>query len=124
MMALVTISQAQQWAHNTAAPYIHQPLSEADEDPMEGKIPLGKDEIPRSVMRAFQTGPYQHMAIVQVFRLQDQALNNTMLDEDMEDPFFTESPLFLYEFRLEYEGKQFCLYFTPDGHLYENTQSV
>nr|WKN37417.1 hypothetical protein K4G66_01675 [Tunicatimonas sp. TK19036] len=116
MMAFVTVSQAQQWAYETSAPYVREQLTE--EDPTEGKIPLGHEEVPSAIMEAFQSGPYQHMTIVQAFRLQGQALNDVIIGDESQQPFS------LYELRLFYDGKSFCLYFTPEGHLYEGEQAV
>jgi hypothetical protein len=116
LMTAFTLGRAQEWAYDTSVPYMHQQLSE--EDPMEGKIPLGKDEIPSEVIHAFQNSPFQHMTIIQAFRLQDQALEKVIMREG------SEQPLFLYELRLAHDGKQSCLYFTKDGELYQGDRSV
>jgi hypothetical protein len=110
------MGQAQDWA---SAP-IHQEVAvyQLEEDPNEGKIPISEQEIPEEVMEAFKTSVFQHMDIVQVFRLQDQALVEIIDEDEVAQPFY------LYEFRLTYEGKSFCQYFTPNGDLYERLQPV
>lgn len=116
ILAASTVGYAQQWANTISVPYLPHQVS--DEDPNEGKVPLGKDEIPLLVLQSFEGGPFQHMEIVQAFRLQDRALQAVVLGEG------PEQPLFLYELRLIYDGRQSCLYFTPNGELYEGSQVV
>ena len=116
MMVFVTVSHAQEWAYEASAPYTSEHFSE--KDPSEGKIPLDHLQIPLAIMDAYQNSPYQHMTIVQAFRLQDQALNEVTFGDE------TQRPASLYELRLIYDGKSFCLYFTPEGQLYEGEQTV
>ena len=89
-----------------------------EEDPNEGKIPVSEQEVPKEVMEAFETSVFQHMDILQVFRLQDRAIDEIIVDDPMAQPFY------LFEFRLRYKGKTFCQYFTPSGDLYERHRPV
>lgn len=111
-----SVSQAQDWASNTIQPEGF--ASQFGEDPNEGKIPISEQEIPEKVMEAFRTSVFQHMEIVQVFRLQDRALDQIIVDDTMAQPFY------LFEFRLSYEGKSFSHYFAPNGDLYEQHRPV
>ncbi|WKN43536.1 hypothetical protein [Tunicatimonas pelagia] len=87
-------------------------------EPNEGKIPLGTQEIPQEVRIAFQNSVFQHTEIVQIFLLQDEAL------QDVIDAESSDQPLYLYEFQLRSRGKLFRQYFTSKGDLYVLSDSV
>ena len=88
------------------------------DEPNEGKTPLGPHEIPEAVLTAFENSLFQHMEGVQVFMVEDAALDEIIADHT------PDAPLYLYEFTLRSGGKSFVQYFTPDGELYERDRSA
>ncbi len=95
----------------------HPNLYEVDE-PYEGKIPLGKHEIPEKVLNAFQASVFQHSEIIQVFLIQDEAL------PEATEVKSSDQLSQLYEFQLRSYGKFFRQYFTAEGDLYAISDSV
>lgn len=116
----ISLSFAQDWASINQAELasFEEAVAVVEEDPNEGKIPLSLKEVPQEVVDAFQNSVFQHMEVVQIFRLQDRALDEIIIGDQNNAPFY------LFEFRLNYEGKSFCQYFTPDGELYERNRPV
>ena len=61
---------------------------------------------------------FQHTEVVQVFLLQDYALQEIIGSES------SDTPLYLYELQLRVGGKLLRQYFTAEGDLYEVASAV
>lgn len=116
VLSCISVAQAQHVGQPTVS--LHKIAFNETIEPNEGKVPLGTHEIPEKVLTAFQTSIFQHTEIIQVFLLQDEAVEEIIGSES------ADQPLQLYEFQLRSRARTFRQYFTPQGDLYDLSGSV
>lgn len=87
-------------------------------NPQEGRKKLTEMELPQVVKEAFSESEYQGMAIIGVYELRDEAL------DDLMNVTGGPKPDMLYEIQVANDTHVAVIYFTRDGTLYEVAKKV
>lgn len=86
--------------------------------PQEGKKKLSEMDLPEAVRQAFSESEYQGMAIIGVYQLSEEAL------DDIINVTQGPKPHMLYEIHVASGTRIDIIYFTRDGTMYEVAKKV